>query len=1235
VTEGPNDLINTGSEFEIKCFHRNLLSDTQRSGEELNMRKAITVTLMMSLNLLGIGSSASRTAAAGPDDSTPSLIAGPDPFLYAPLQFPTDWPLRVPAGGALAPDAAPNRLLDSKMFDSLSSAGQRGVLIRSGMIERRNHPGARLIAQEAPPNLDLQENVRVTDAKNDLPGHGHTHSETSICANGNNIVESFNQTGQDSSSGYAFSTDGGRTFAQGSIPQDADQITLGDGVVALGPEGEIYYATLELIGGNLKSSVGVAKSTDGGATFGFPVNAATAAVNNVDFQDKEWIAVDRSPNSPFKGNVYVTWTDFADTRFINFSRSVDGGATFSKPIALSNRGPSIGVQGSNIAVGPNGQIHVVFFDQESDPNTGVFLSGIAYVESTDGGRHFTQPRLIAPISPSLTLTQVTGIGNVRANSFPSIAAAPNGDLHMVYGARPVLLGRDRSDVFYIRSTDGGATFSAARKLNDDDTSTTQLFPSVAVTATGAVGVKWWDRRNDPTFDSLTDVFMTISTDRGASFGSNFRVTNQNWLFGPIERNLATAYHGDYDGIAADGNDFFVPWSDERDGNPNAYFARVPANRDPVSPDFVVTSQKLYDSVIAGTSADFAIRTDAVGGFSDAVVLNAFPPAPDLAVSFDRPSAGIGQQVSLRILTSPDTQAGTHLFTVTATGGGKTRATSLWLNVLPRSGPYVSPPYDLSRTPGYTYLSSQPQLGPDGNIHLAFYDDTDLGPAGYKAYYARSTDGGRTYSKGVQLSRPGEQSYSPVVKIDSNGNIFVAWPYSKDEVRDGKTFLVASSVAVAVSNDGGETFSAPVDISPAQLEAPSLVGLEVNDDGSLLIIYGGVDADGLGVFAVQSANGGKSFGQPVRISSPGLDATGLAEVSDGKGGLLVAYSHTDFMSFQTSVFVCKSTDAGKTFFAPVLITPPHVLVPQSIPLRLALGSDGTAYVVYYGITASLDPRPGFIDLSNPSIVFTSAPDGKSFSVSRVIASFAYYPSMMLDQNGTIYVTYFEFAATPGGATWPIMLTRSCDKGASFSIPINASGANGFSIAATAISIDSNGILSLAWPDRQYGPSPQIALSTSVDGGVTFSPSTNVSSNQGASAAPFLLGHGDGSLSAFWAGDAVENRDLFSAVLARPAAAEPDYALIDQPLTVPRNTSGKLVVSISRPGRFGGSVAVSAPSDLPRGITVSPSQVSTITTNATFDLTVAKKHIQPGTYNLVFTGKDDAGREKSATIALTVE
>ena len=470
------------------------------------------------------------------------------------------------------------RLRKPEVFNQLSSAGQRAVLMEPDQLINKQHQSINRFSSNVSKNIPIDADLMDSPIGNPIPlaqgddnirvndptvNPGLTQSESSIAARGNNVVVSFNNSPGDTeqgSSGYGFSTNGGQTFTQGVIPNPPDAMNLGDGVVAFGPNGELYYATLTLFFGNtgIRSTTGVAKSTDQGATFSIPVDASTTAGNNIDFQDKEWLIVDNNANSPFKGNVYLSWTTFSEDTRISFARSTDGGQTYSTPINLSaqlSQGNSFSsVQGSMPAVAPNGDLYVAYYRVVFDENTPNGDQTISIVKSTDGGRTFSTPKSIASIFDTSNLTGGIDGSGVRTNSFPSIAVDQKGTVHIVYGATSInnLLptGTDRSDVFYIRSTNAGNTFSSPIKINDDVTSTSQALPSLAIAADGTVGVRWWDRRNDPIFDSLTDVYMTTSTNGGASFGSNFQVNNHNWSFGALEGGIAPGYHGDYDALTA-------------------------------------------------------------------------------------------------------------------------------------------------------------------------------------------------------------------------------------------------------------------------------------------------------------------------------------------------------------------------------------------------------------------------------------------------------------------------------------------------------------------------------------------------------------------------------------------------------------------------------------------------------------------------------------------------------------
>src|SRR5439155_11238274 len=172
----------------------------------------------------------------------------------------------------------------------LSASAQR-------LIMRRAHPesrGARrtrrfekpVAAPEAPVAAAGPKNVRVNSPSEDKgKSDNTTQSEPSLAVLGNQIVVGFNDSTPVSSfSGYATSSDGGKTFVdRGGI--DGQQ--SGDAVIAAHRSGVFYYAMLST-DAHGHSCIGVAKSADHGATFSAPVDASTTA-NGAGplFQDKE------------------------------------------------------------------------------------------------------------------------------------------------------------------------------------------------------------------------------------------------------------------------------------------------------------------------------------------------------------------------------------------------------------------------------------------------------------------------------------------------------------------------------------------------------------------------------------------------------------------------------------------------------------------------------------------------------------------------------------------------------------------------------------------------------------------------------------------------------------------------------------------------------------------------------------------------------------------------------------
>ena len=459
-------------------------------------------------------------------------------------------------------------------FHDLSSGAQRMLLARFRQLSRPPQPATRGAAasQAAPPAAQLLglslgphpgANIRVNDPAEDLPfGNRTTQSAPSIAVNRDIVVVGFNDsTLAPNYSGFAVSKNHGRVFKdKGNLVGQE----FGDAVIATDGAGNFYYASLSTdAAGN--SSVGVSKSTDKGNSFNTPVNASTTANAPGSFQDKEWLTVDNS-DSGTDGNLYLVWTKFGPGTQILFARSTNSGSTFSAPLALSGVG---NVQGAMPGVGPDGAVYVTWLDRGA--------SQIHIRKSIDAGVTFTNPvNGGGPVQPIL---QIPGTlkGNIRANSFPSIAVDPEeGAVYIVYAAR---VGADRANVFLVTSKDGGKTWSAPVRVNDDSTNTDQWMPSVAVTDDdGVVGVMFYDRRNDPVNNLSIDVYIAISTDGGISFRPNQRITTTSFPpvvnFDPV---IAFNYMGDYNQMVANDQRFYMVWGDNRDmvgarNDPNVYFA---------------------------------------------------------------------------------------------------------------------------------------------------------------------------------------------------------------------------------------------------------------------------------------------------------------------------------------------------------------------------------------------------------------------------------------------------------------------------------------------------------------------------------------------------------------------------------------------------------------------------------------------------------------------------------------
>jgi hypothetical protein len=128
---------------------------------------------------------------------------------------------------------------------------------------------------------------------------------------------------------------------------------------------------------------------------------------------------------------------------------------------------------------------------------------------------------------------------------------------------------DDTDVYVRHSDDGGVTWSAQTRVNDDATQNSQFLPKIAVDqSTGDLAVVWYDARNDQGSGGPGDTaglsnddaqfWGAFSTDGGSTFGPNRQISAGT----SNSRDSGNGIdYGDYSGLAFDHGLAHPVWSD--------------------------------------------------------------------------------------------------------------------------------------------------------------------------------------------------------------------------------------------------------------------------------------------------------------------------------------------------------------------------------------------------------------------------------------------------------------------------------------------------------------------------------------------------------------------------------------------------------------------------------------------------------------------------------------------------
>ena len=385
-------------------------------------------------------------------------------------------------------------------------------------------------------NVDASGNNILGDAANECsisvdPTNGS--KMTIAWRQFNSVTSNFRQAG------WGYTTDGGVHWTFPGVLQN--NIFRSDPVTNSNELGQFFYLSLQ---SDINTSFfcdDLWRSTNGGQTW-----VEQSPDRGAGGGDKQWFTIDKT-NGPGHGFQYQSDDGInCSGGGVQFQRSTNGGVTWQAPITIphapvygtldvdTNGNLFIGGEGSTFYCvrSSNAQIgsQTPTFDRSTSVNMGGFIGS--------GG-----------INPA-------GLDGMVFLAVDRSGTATNNNIYMLASVVPS--GRSTTDVMFVRSTDGGVTFSTPRKINDDPVNPSKWhwFGTLSVAPNGRIDSVWYDTRNAAN-NTDSQLFYSWSTDGGVTWAPNVAVSN---TFNPFEGYPNQSKIGDYITVVSDNTGANVAYS---------------------------------------------------------------------------------------------------------------------------------------------------------------------------------------------------------------------------------------------------------------------------------------------------------------------------------------------------------------------------------------------------------------------------------------------------------------------------------------------------------------------------------------------------------------------------------------------------------------------------------------------------------------------------------------------------
>ena len=275
------------------------------------------------------------------------------------------------------------------------------------------------------------------------------------------------------------------------------------------------------------------------------------------------------------GNFIISWNDDRDGDFdIYAQRYSSDGVALGNNFKVNDDVDSTTQLFTSIAIDGSGNFVITWYDHRNG-DTNVY------------GQRFTSDG-----STIGTNFKVNDIQGSAADWSPSVSSDGIGNFVVTW----VDERNGDYDIYAQRYASNGSTVGTNFRVNNDQRSANQLYPSISTDGSGNFVVTWMDNRNgDP------DIYAQRHASDGNPLESNFKVNDDQGSAWQRYSSISTDESGN----------FVVTWIDERNGDPDIYAQRFTNVGSPLGANFKVNDDQgdatqWFPSISTAGSGNFVI-----------------------------------------------------------------------------------------------------------------------------------------------------------------------------------------------------------------------------------------------------------------------------------------------------------------------------------------------------------------------------------------------------------------------------------------------------------------------------------------------------------------------------------------------------------------------------------------------------------------------------------------------------